>query len=340
MDNECIVCGGNADLSSLGLVRVAAFYHCHGLACDAKHHMICQICSSISIKSINFEKMKVSDAFITNSRLQQLLESFRMVRGLPLENLSNDELCTLTGLTYDQLKSISQVSEVHITHVARIFEYCRLGVGQRAVGTISGVDQISRSLNKYLQKISDTMSEKHLRRSRKEILDNIPKFLKVLIPDIFGLFDGTYHEVEKSTDFMVQLKTFSMQKSYNLIKTLSLMTADAKWWDLLGIFFADADHSDQFMWEHAVDNDLANVSEVIDIDKDVFVVDRYFIFILYFKYSISKSHFRGLNRVSQGKGNLATPGGVVAGGPKQMSAFDADRCLLSLKSVIKFYSNI
>lgn len=276
MDKECLICGGGEDLAALGSTRIAAFYHCHGLACDPKHHMICRECSRISIMSIELEKIKVTTSFLTHSRLQSLLDSFRRLRGLQPEMLSDDDLSVLTGLNYLQIKSISDISGIDVIHIVRIFEYCRLGIGQRGVGTISGVDQsnISRSLNNYIQIISDKMAEKYLRRPREEILKNIPDFLKNLIPEIFGLFDGTYHSVEKSTDFMIQLKTYSMQKYCNLVKSLSLMTADIKWWDLLGVFFADSDHSDQFMWEYVVEEDLANISEVVELDKDVFVVDR------------------------------------------------------------------
>jgi hypothetical protein len=53
----------------------------------------------------------------------------------------------------------------------------------------------------------------------------------------------------KSQQFLEQLKSFSMQKHDNLIKTLTLLTTDGKWWDLLGVFYSDKDHNDEMMWE-------------------------------------------------------------------------------------------
>ena len=119
------------------------------------------------------------------------------------------------------------------------------------------------------------MAAKYLQRSRDEILRGIPHLITALYPTLIAAVDGTYHEVQKSKRFMEQLKSYSEQKKYNLLKTLSLLTVDGRWWDLLGLFYSDGDHNDEMLWEYAWRHDLQQFKRIINPESDQFLVDRF-----------------------------------------------------------------
>lgn len=85
-----------------------------------------------------------------------------------------------------------------------------------------------------------------------------------LFPEQIGFVDGTYHKCEKSQHFDEQRKSYCQHKGYNLLKTLSLLTVDGRWWDLLGVFYSDSNHNDELLYEDVILEDLQGCKTFID----------------------------------------------------------------------------
>jgi len=183
-------------------------------------------------------------------RVRRFLDAFRAYAALSPDTLDDKNLNILCGLRRDQLNSIAELSKERKEKVFQLFVFLRLGVGQRPVAALLGKNQstVSRQFNDTLPKVEKVMAAKYLRQSRATILSGVSALVKALFPELFAAIDGTYHEVEKSQRMMEQLKSWNKQKGYNLLKTLTLITADGKWWDFLGLFYSDGAHNDEMMW--------------------------------------------------------------------------------------------
>jgi hypothetical protein len=214
---------------------------------------------------------------VSVKRLKTLLSIFQKVAGLHVELLDDEQVRIFAGLPKSSLQEVARLSGVPMERVFRFYVYCRLGVGQRVVGVVGDISQstLSGQFKEDVPKIMAAMRDKYLRRSRSDFLKGRPAIVLELLPALVAAVDGTYHKCEKSSDFAVQLKSWNTQKKHNLIKSLSLMTADGRWWDVLGLFFSDGSHNDEMMWEYAWKENLQDFKSVIEPDVDLFVVDRF-----------------------------------------------------------------
>lgn len=139
------------------------------------------------------------------------------------------------GLFLTHLVQVAEVSGVEFAQVCQIFAFLRLGISERPIAVLFDKAQqtISEQLSQKLGIVSDAMAKKYLRRPKNLVKANAIPFIKKIFPDLIALLDGTYHRCEKSEVFIEQLKSFSAHKGYNLVKTLSALTVDGYWWDLL-----------------------------------------------------------------------------------------------------------
>ncbi len=237
-------------------------------------HVICDSCIEKSIGSLDLPS-KVAEVSV--KRIRNLLSIFRKLNGLNLESLNDVQVRVLSGLKKENLSEVSSLSGVSVNRVFRLYVYCRLGVGQRAVGAFDDVDHswVSKQFKEDIPKVMEAMTKKYLRQPREEFLRGRPEIITELLPALVAAIDGTYHRCDKSSDFAIQLKSYSSQKKYNLVKSLSLMTANGRWWDVLGVFFSDSDHNDEMIWEYVWKNNLHDFKSVIDVILDYFLADRY-----------------------------------------------------------------
>ena len=96
---------------------------------------------------------------------------------------------------------------------------------------------------------------------------------KEIVPNIRGVIDGTYFYVEKSSIFDVQRKTYSTHKGRNLIKEMAIVLPDRKIFDMIGPFYSDGDHNDEWMWNWIQENNCGEVKEIFDVSEDEFFAD-------------------------------------------------------------------
>jgi len=273
--SQCLACGDESDLSRLGLARAAAIFSLHTIWCNPAKHRICASCSS---KPLDALKIPTRVTALSLAQLRSQAEILAEVRGLNFQTLDDGELRILTGLTHESIVEVAQESSLPFDQVCQVFVFLRLGLGQRPLSVLFGKTQqtISEQLRKAIIKVSDAMAQKYLRRPRDEILRNKIPFIEPLFPNLLALVDGTYHRCEKSQNFLEQLKSYNYHKGYNLLKTMALFTVDAKWWDLLGLFYSDADHNDEMLLEYIIQNNVGDITSVYKLGTDILMVDRFF----------------------------------------------------------------
>jgi hypothetical protein len=190
--------------------------------------------------------------------------AFRSVTAINFHQRVESKFRFLIGLTKSQAMQMTELSQQPFNQIVQLLMYCRLGISQRPLGALMDKAQstISEQLKNTLSSASKKMAEKYLNYSRSSVLDTKPRIIKDLFPDLFAVVDGTYHEIEKSSNFIEQLKSYNSQKCYNLVKTLSLLTVNGRWWDLLGIFYSDGSHNDEMLWEYAFGENLSGFKSV------------------------------------------------------------------------------
>lgn len=105
---------------------------------------------------------------------------------------------------------------------------------------------------------------------------HIPYLVGMIWPNVIGAIDGTYFYCEKSADFNGQRRTFSGHKKRNLVKFMGIVFPDGTIYDMLGPFYADGDHSDEWMWEWIQEENEGRVNDFFD-EEDEFFADRGFL---------------------------------------------------------------
>jgi hypothetical protein len=274
MKSECIGCRARDQLESLGKARTAAIWHCHAISCHPNDHKLCSECATVSIPAL---MLPSNEQPIKRRLLLGLLDCFHSLSPAQAAGLSDRDLLALTGLDHSQLNEIAEASGCAWDQVFQLFVLCRLGLAQRPLAALVGKHQgtISKQFRSVIRAAEGVMAAKYLQRSRDEILSNVPELIRALYPALVAAVDGTYHEVQKSKRFLEQLKSYSDQKKYNLLKTLSLLTVDGRWWDLLGLFYSDGDHNDEMLWEYTWRTNPRNFKRIINEEDDQFLVDRF-----------------------------------------------------------------
>lgn len=269
---SCISCRRTAD-RRISLPIATAIFLVKNIICNSREHRLCSSCRGTALHSLNIPSKK-SQA--TKLHVQTLIQMVK-ARGLNFFSMTDNQRMVLTGLTHDSLHQVSAAANVEYDKLCGIMSYLRLGIGQRPISVLLGISQqaFSKRFRNLLPELSNAMSKAHLRRERSDVLQSAIPFFRAIFPNMIAFADGTYHQCEKSQVFSEQLKSYSSQKGYNLVKTLSLLGVDGRWWDLLGLFYSDANHNDEMIYEYIMQNNVGDVHSLIDESAgDSVVVDR------------------------------------------------------------------
>lgn len=156
----------------------------------------------------------------------------------------------------------------------KVFEflyYCRTGSKRRQIYPIFGYKNIvtfNRHLNQTIDLISNSFVKKYLGVGAFTIesieKNHTPNICTEIFPTARGIIDGGYYKVQKLLNHVIQKKTYSNHKHYNLIKFLDLTLMDGTIFDCYGPFFADDDHNDPSIFDYIVKNNENNIKSVFD----------------------------------------------------------------------------
>ena len=156
-------------------------------------------------------------------------------------------------------------------NVFEFLYYCRTGSSRRQIYPIFGYKYIgtfSRHLNDTIELMSSSFVKKYLGPAAFDIetieKKHTPNICKEIFPNARGIIDGGYYKVQKLVNHVIQKKTYSNHKHYNLIKFVDLTLMDGTIFDCYWPFFADDDHNDPSLFDHIVESNQNNIKSVFD----------------------------------------------------------------------------
>lgn len=298
--SKCSSCQCSVGTKSSGRIRKG--YHIDKtLALDlyrkksilvGSHHRLCSQCKEDDNLSIPTTSVRFTENLLLIRSLLGLIDARPQTRVIEKQvpsfqlyynHLSSSDLEEACGLPPSNLEDLSSRISIESQFLFQFLMICRQGLSQYFAGVLSSSSQstISKNFNHVLDALTEKFVPLHLGSSafsRDTIIRNhTPLMFSRIWPNVRGIIDGTYIYCEKSSDFNVQRKTFSGQKKRNLIKLMGIVLPDGRFFDLVGPFFSDGDHSDQWMWEWIIDSNCADVCDVFQFEKDEFMADRGFI---------------------------------------------------------------
>lgn len=249
----------------------------------------------------------------TNKKEEPVIMEF----GLDITKLSEENCIECCGLSTFNLKELAEDSNCSIQIIFEFFCKCRQILSNRFAGVLFGKDQstLSKNFDRVLDKLTEIFVPKWLGASaftREDIIKNhTPYLFEQILPNVRGGIDGTYFYATKSSDFNSQRKTYNKHKGRNLFKEMGIILPDGRIFDLIGPFFSDGDHNDEWMWRYITDTNCGDLKDVFDLFEDEFLADR------------------GFLRVLEGEGlfSLRTPVGLLPK-QKQLSVVDANNSRL------------
>ncbi len=201
-------------------------------------------------------------------------------QGKTEESLSEEDNISLPNLIYENVKNSdqlmkdacglypNQLSDLAVKTKRSeqvIFEFlmiCKQGISQHFAAVLNNKTQaaVSINFNNVLKDIHKNFVPLHLGASHftRKIIEEeqTPRMWKEIWPNVKGAGDSAYLYSEKSSIFDVQKKSFNGQKKRNLWKFMALILPDGTAFDVLGPFFADGDHNDEWIWEYIVNNNI------------------------------------------------------------------------------------
>ena len=305
---KCIGCGCSVGTRtknnikkaiSIGMEKAIEFWNNQQLVVHYNDHKLCSTCFNLEELEIGFKMSSNGSDFKTlselftlyfkrNNKIEKKIE--KMENNIELDSnilhitkLSANECVECCGLNLENLNELSHCSGCSVQVVFEFFCKCRQRVSDRFGGVLFQKDHsaISHNFERVLDRLTDNFVSKWLGSSaftrESIILENTPYLFKQIIPDVRGEIDGTYFYIEKSSVFDVQRKTYSGHKGRNLIKEMGIILPNGKIFDLIGPFFSDGDHSDEWMWSYIMDNNCGDIKKVFDLQYDEFLADRGFL---------------------------------------------------------------
>lgn len=93
------------------------------------------------------------------------------------------------------------------------------------------------------------------------------------IPRVIAFIDGTYLEVEKSSNFEAQRLSFGLHKNYNLLKPAITVAPDGYILDIHGPYFSDHHNNDAAILNHQLQRDGEQFREWFE-ENDILILDR------------------------------------------------------------------
>lgn len=306
---RCIACGCSVGTKacssvkkafSVGMEKAVNFWAQNNIITHYNDHKLCSTC--FSMEDISIETKKSSDSEVLCSFLEVVKDYIKKKKIvhekeeekvdteekkplLGIKAISEEDCVQCCGLEPNNLEELAEISGCSIQIVFEFFCKCRHSISNRFGGVLFGKlgSGVSHNFGRVLEKLTEDFVPKWLGSSafsRDQIIkDNTPSLFQEILPDVRGVIDGTYFYIEKSTLFNVQRKTYSGHKKRNLVKEMAIVLPNGKFFDLIGPFFGDGDHNDEWMWRYIVENNCGDVTTAFHKEKDHFLADRGFLHI-------------------------------------------------------------
>ncbi|CAF2050509.1 unnamed protein product [Rotaria magnacalcarata] len=212
--------------------------------------------------------------------------------------LMSDSNCrVLTGLTRDQFSDLcSAIPASALRHtdvrsprtaIACLLVKLRLGLSHEALCTLFCIDdkrKMARILDRACTAIKKYFVPKHLgfdhiERS-KVIKDHTRPLAKILLGEndsdqAILILDGTYCYIQKSSNNLLQRRTYSMHKGRPLVKPMMIVSTDGYIISTIGPFLADGLNNDAQIMKNIIYNNQDGFMDWVR-PNDLFVVDRGF----------------------------------------------------------------
>jgi hypothetical protein len=241
-----------------------------------KHHLSDGIFLPEAIKLITATK---SSAEITGqqaakwliSLTTRLAQKHRPIDFCLSSGMTNVDYKLLTGISkdpFDQLVQILKESDMRessnrdLRNALGIFlVMLRLNLSQRVLAFLFGISNqsvISTTIG-TVSKILLTkfvplhLGYKHL--TRDQLMQHQRKMYHTILDrdeeDMILILDGTYRNVEKSTNFYIQRRSYNFKKR-NLFKPMMVVTPDGYVIEADGLYFSDGKNNDAKILEHGI----------------------------------------------------------------------------------------
>ena len=206
------------------------------------------------------------------------------------EDMDDDDYECFTGLTrekFDDLLSYIQHdlrnTAVRSVRTALGLLLCKLRMdnSQEQLGRLCGLSQptVSEAIDSALNALDIRFRPLHLgydHITREELIAQHQTDTTTVLCDrqpgsAVIVLDGTYLEVQKSTNYCVQRHTYSLQKSWNLLKPMIICAPDGYILNVEGMFYGS--DNDASMMDY-----IMHFSSFLDYfqEEDIMIVDRGF----------------------------------------------------------------
>jgi len=161
----------------------------------------------------------------------------------------------------------------------------RLGVSQKLLAYLFGIES-QKKISEVIGRVSELLEKEFVPKhygyshiSREEILlHHNPTYIQKLynVPEggVTLYLDGSYFQVEKSANHVVQKKSFSRQKGHHLLKNMMVVLPTGYILESAGMYYSDDHHNDAKILQHMlkIPNGISSFVQ----DGDNVVVDRGF----------------------------------------------------------------
>lgn len=141
-----------------------------------------------------------------------------------------------------------------------VIQTVRTSLGQRFAPENVGIHAITR----------EDFIERHVTDFANQLYNPEPQQSKAIV-----FCDGTYFEVDKSSNFKAQRLSFSTQKHYNLVKPGLIVAPNGYILDIHGPYFSDNRNNDAAMLNNELQRDVREYRNWFQ-EGDIFILDRGF----------------------------------------------------------------
>ena len=271
---KCYLCG-EFGVKKINLPKRRKHWCREGILIS-KESKICKSCNEKENLPVITKKRKISEMDCENIRKLSTPENFSP---FSFEQLSEMNCRNMSSLSKENSRKMANICNLDPQNVFELLVILRQGLCQRFAGTLFNIEQstISKRVSHTLERLSQVWVPTRLGSNAysKEGIENnhIPPLFKYLFPNVIGVVDTTYFYIQKSEDFAVQKKTWSLYKNRNLVKELIVVLPDGTFYDIFGPFYANKIHGDDKIWNSVINSESMNIFEK---GKSSFLVDRGF----------------------------------------------------------------
>lgn len=206
--------------------------------------------------------------------------------------LTSEDYFNLTGLNKQQCQDLaSSLSSLHSskvrsirTCIASCLMKLRTGLSNKVISVLLGLEeaQIQRCITSIRKALMNDfvplyLGVEHISHNefcRSHTTETASRLFGTNISDVITVLDGTYIYIQKSADYSLQRRSYSMHKNRPLLKPMMIVGTDGYILDVIGPYFADYHNNDAAITKHLL---LTNESAKNWFqENDIFIVDRGF----------------------------------------------------------------